>query len=296
MGVLLRIGLMYPKLCFLFVLFVLHAAAGQTCRISGSDWLGPVLQPALSESSDLKGIHLEMDFKGSIPAQQQVRVGEVDLAIVASPKEPDFGASFQLIPLGFEVALVGVSTENPLNEIHYDQLRGIFGASKNENISRWTDLGLSGAWSTRSIQPFFPKKGSGAALLFVHDVLGNQEVRPTVTWVGDVSEFSKRLKVDAGSIVVSPYMETVEAIKWLALAKGGPEAVAFNPTEENIFYGDYPLRLPLYLVFAKKPDAETLKVVQVLLSEEVAGRLGEAGICPLPKKVRERTRLGLDIK
>lgn len=49
-------------------------------------------------------------------------------------------------------------------------------------------------------------------------------------------------------------------------------------------------------MFSSKPSHSTQKVVQVLLGEKVAVQLGEGGVCPLPKKVRERILLGLDIK
>jgi phosphate transport system substrate-binding protein len=285
---------MYSRLYLLFALIAAPIAFGQTCRIAGSDWLGPILGDALAQSSQLKGVELQMHFKGSIPAKQQLKAGKADIAIIASPQKEDLGASYHVIPLGFEVALVGVNVENPLNEINYKQLEGIFGASKNENIGRWSDLGLSGAWATRGIQSMLLPRQTGTTLLFIHDVLKEGNVRPTVRWVDTIHAIEQRLGADPGSIAILPFTSRVEATKLLAVAKESVSGVSFTPTEENIFYGDYPLRLPLYLVFSKMPSPETQKVVQVLLSEAVARKLSEQGVCPLPKKIRERTFLELD--
>ena len=280
---------MYPRILFLFSLFLSHFAVAETCRIAGSDWLAPILQKELFE-----GVVLDMDFRGSIPAKQQIKEGTIDVAIIASLQKETFGPEWRVVPFGFEVAFIGVHPENPLSEISYEQLRGVFGVS--ENVNRWTDLGLTGAWATRTIQPLLPPKGSGAAVLFLHDVLDGGEVRPTVRWVDEVGQLEKRLNVDLGAIAVFPYTQKVEAVKILAVASEGKGGVSFNPTQENIFYGDYSLRLPLYLVFPVGASKSIQEVVQVLLGEGVASKLEEGGVCPLPKKVRERTLLGLDIK
>ena len=285
---------MYLRIIFLLSLFASNIAFAQLCRVGGSDWLAPIFQKAFSEQVASSGVVLDMHFRGSIPAKQDIQEGSIDVAIIASPKKEDFGPEWKVVPFGFEVALVGVHPENPLSEISYEQLRGVFGMS--ENVDRWTDLGLTGAWATRTIQPLLPPKNSGATVLFLHDVLGRGDVRPTVRWVDEVGQLEQRLNVDLGAIAVFPYTQKVEAVKMLAVAGKGKEGVSFNPTQENVFYGDYPLRLPLYLVFSSQASKSTQKVIQVLLGEGVASRLAEGGVCPLPKKVRERTLLGLDIK
>ena len=134
---------MYPRILFLFSLFLAHFAVAETCRIAGSDWLAPILKKALPEGVASQEVALDMQFRGSIPAKQQIKEGAVDLAIIASPKKEDFGPEWQVVPFGLEVAFVGVHPENPLSEISYEQLRGVFGVS--ENVNRWTDLGLAGA-------------------------------------------------------------------------------------------------------------------------------------------------------
>jgi phosphate transport system substrate-binding protein len=70
----------------------------------------------------------------------------------------------------------------------------------------------------------------------------------------------------------------------------GSRSTASTPTPEHFHSGDYPLRLPLQLVF--KPERRTVlaPVLEFLLSDEAARLLTGVDLVPLPAAVREETR------
>ncbi len=270
--------------------------AGDVCRVAGSDWLASSLGSTLPVLASKEEITLDLQLSGSAPALMRVRSGEVDMALVVMPEKQDLGPDWQVLPFAFEVALIGVHVDNPLKDISYPQLIGIFGASKTENINRWSEMGLSGSWMSRMIQPMMPAQDRGTSILFDHIVLDGRELKPTVRSTEDLHDLMKRVELDESAIAVLPFTSGSQKVQLLSVSTGKEESVPFFPNEETIYYGDYPLRSPIYLVIPVKANTTTKKMVQLLYSEAVAQRLIDGGVCPLPKKVRKRTLLGLDFE
>lgn len=88
-------------------------------------------------------------------------------------------------------------------------------------------------------------------------------------------------------------LSEAEALKILSVAEG-EDPYAFEPSEENVFYGDYPVRLPFYLVWNEK-TVKVQRLLQYLLSDESARVLRQNQFLPLPKEVREAFILNLDL-
>ena len=82
----------------------------------------------------------------------------------------------------------------------------------------------------------------------------------------------------------------------MAIADGRPgrPSVAYLPNEMNIYNGDYPLRLPLYIYVRSDKEKELAKILTWLMSDEVAERIKKQGLYPAPKAIRARLSQRLD--
>ncbi|HVU24665.1 MAG TPA: phosphate ABC transporter substrate-binding protein, partial [Opitutus sp.] len=66
--------------------------------------------------------------------------------------------------------------------------------------------------------------------------------------------------------------------------------IAYAPTPEHVHAGNYPLRLPLWLVVRRAAAAADLEFLQFLVGDDVARALERAGFVPLPRQARDELR------
>jgi ABC-type phosphate transport system substrate-binding protein len=74
----------------------------------------------------------------------------------------------------------------------------------------------------------------------------------------------------------------------------GKSTTAYSPDEMNIYNGDYPLRLPLYLYVRSDKQAAHKDALKWLFSEAAADQIRALGLYPAPKAIRERLAQRLD--
>ena len=70
--------------------------------------------------------------------------------------------------------------------------------------------------------------------------------------------------------------------------------MAFLPTAENIFSGDYPIRLPLHVVFRADAAKRLLPLLRFLHGGEALPLWQGAQVMPLPATAREGQMLELE--
>ena len=69
---------------------------------------------------------------------------------------------------------------------------------------------------------------------------------------------------------------------------------AYSPTPENLHSGDYPLSLPLRIVFRRESAHALRPLLRYLFSDEFASRLEPAGVVPLAPAARQQQFNALD--
>ena len=86
--------------------------------------------------------------------------------------------------------------------------------------------------------------------------------------------------------------------KALQVSDGRPgrPASAYSPDEQNIYNGDYPLRLPLWLYFRADRQAELRPALKWVLSDEAAELLRRQGLHPAPRPARDQFVQRLDTR
>jgi hypothetical protein len=118
-------------------------------------------------------------------------------------------------------------------------------------------------------------------------------MKTTVASVKD-SELEGSLVSDAASIAILPRVPKSKEVKSLMISNevDGP---AFSPTEDNVHYGDYPIRLAFYVVYKERDEARAQKALRVLLNDDLAAALRGNNLVALPDTVRRKLTMDLDL-
>jgi phosphate transport system substrate-binding protein len=205
--------------------------------------------------------------------------GEVNIATASREMKPDeinAAKAKGINPVEHTIAYDGISVivspKNPVSELTFAQLRGIY----NGSISNWKDVGGADA----PIVVISRDSSSGTYEYFKEAVLLGDEYRPdaltqpaTGGIVREVSQNSNAI----GYIGVAYLNENVKALN--LDAGNGSEA----PTPENILSGAYPLSRPLYFYTNGEPSGLTKEFIDFVLSEKGQNIISEVGYFPIKK-------------
>lgn len=279
---------------FLLTAAVAVPANAEEIRIAASDLLADYITKPLQTYGEEHEIEFKVDSIGSLPALDRLRSDEIDLAIIAVPENVEVPREeFRVYPFAYDVAVVAVNESNPINEISMAGLGGIFGPDEGNDFTTWGDLGLSG-WGSRSIKPLASQIEESISLeLFKFSVLRGGQMKTTVVGVKD-SEVEGLLISDAGSIAILPRLPNSKKVKALMVSSEA-DGPAFGPTDDNVHYGDYPIRLAFYVVYNERDEARVKKVLRVLMSDEIAEQLRANYLFALPDTVRRKLTMDLDL-
>ena len=203
---------------------------------------------------------------------------------------------FNIYPFAYDVAVIVVNDSNPIDEISVARLGGIFGSNEEFNLNTWGELGLSG-WGSRNIKALAGINDNSIALeLFKHSIFKGGGLKPNVSMVKD-TEIEDLIGSDAASIAILSRMPENSNIKVLMVSSGGDTyAPAFGPTDDNVHYGDYPIRLAFYILHNARDDVKLRTTIRELLNDEVATSLRANDFIALPDTVRRKFLIDLDLE
>lgn len=263
-------------------------------------------------------IHFQDRLNGTVSAMAGLYSGSSDLALMGREIWPTETLAFRQMmgfaPAGVMVAtgsfnvptkadalVVFVHRDNPLACLTFRQLDGIFGAEHlrgNKNIRRWGDLGLTGAWSNREIDPYGYRIDNAAAIFF-----RNRVMKGSLIWNPAIRQFSNRIepggrRVDSGRRILdalaadrfgiaisNPYYAGPQ-VKAVSVSEGTGEGCV-APTRGNVRSRTYPLARAVYIFFIRRPAhrvdpviAEFLRYVLSAQGQEDVAR--EGAYMPLP--------------
>ena len=291
----------FACICF-FTHFV--AAAVET-RMAYSDLIPNDLQEFLYNDTVSLDRELKADItnisayqSGSLPMIEDFVSNRLDICILALPEDSEFPVleddNIIKIPFGYKSSVVVVNAENPISEITIDQLARMFGdSSATANLMSWRDFGIS-SFSTSSIKAYATKEDDGISSdLFRYKVLNEKSFSPSVTF--DVEDNVQRMILqDKTAIGVFPNSPENANLKVLFVAQDD-ESIAYGPSIDNIYYSDYIIRLPFYIVYNIADTKQLYPLLNILLSDSVADIIGENDFFPIPKVIREKLIIDLQL-
>lgn len=287
---------MRPLYFILFSLLILTSAEAQV-RVVGSDLLGKDFETGLAAFSKRNDLGITTKMEGSRAALERLQSGLGDLGVVMlAPGEKAPEAPFVTVRVAYQTAVVAVPASLPISQITFVQLNTIYGDEAQTGLRRWGDLGVTGEWAQRNILPNILGPSGGLSYdLFRYGVLGTPALRPTVAVQSTLSESLARIRGEEGGVAVLPLLPAGESrLKTLLVARGAQD-VAFGPTPENIHSGDYPIRLPVYLVFRKDAAKRLQTTLRYLLSEDAVPLWESAQLVPLPVQARNQQLFDLEV-
>ncbi len=265
-------------------------------RFTGSDLVGESLRTHLADAVAERDLQLQFSQRGSRLGLTALREGRADIGLlVLAPDDPKPGDTLSSAVMGYLTCIVAAPQSVSINQITFPQLAGVFGASEQQAYRRWSELGVLGDWAPRSISALAISRRQSLALdLFRHQVLKTPELKPNVAQLESVADIYARLRGEEGGIAILPEPPPAgSGLKVLLLAKGAQD-VAYGPTPENLHTGDYPLRIPVLLVFPRGEGGRLRDVIRALLAEDTIPALQSSGIIPLPVQARNQLLFDLE--
>ena len=287
----------FGKIFLLLPLSLIANVQAEEVRIAVSDLLAAYILAPLKVYGAENDTTFVVDSIGSLPALDRLRSDEIDLAIVAVPDGDEVPRDeFNIYPFAYDVAVIVVNDSNPIDEISVARLGGIFGSNEEFNLNTWGELGLSG-WGSRNIKALAGTNDNSIALeLFKHSIFKGGGLKPNVSMVKD-TEIEDLIGSDAASIAILSRMPENSNIKVLMVSSGGDTyAPAFGPTDDNVYYGDYPIRLAFYILHNARDDIKLRTTIRELLNDEVATSLRANDFIALPSTVRRKFLIDLDLE
>ncbi len=267
-------------------------------RIVGSDLLSPVFERGLAAYAARDDQSVTVKLEGSGIGLTLLRQEKAELGLLVFPPDSPRPSSeeFVSLPVAYYTAVLAVRNSIPVNQLTFAQIGGIYGDAEKSNHRRWGDIGGSGPWATRSIlATAITRQGSLAFDLLRAEVLKTNRIKPTVIQMDTPEELITRIKGDEGGIAVLPLPPGEASGLKVLLVSSTEDGVAYPPTSDNINNGDYPLRMPLYLVFRKSDATKLGPVLRFLLGENALPLWTQAGLISAPVQARNQLIFDLEV-
>ena len=276
------------------------AVTAAELRVVGSDLLGLEFTKAFYEFSGRKGVRLALALDGSRPGLADLKADRADLALlILPPAELSLLDDFETRPLGYVPVLIGVPAGCPITEITFEQLALVFGAGEGLRAPvHWKDLGVAGEWSEKLILPLVPQGALGVGADFFRQVVLNEaSFNTAVRRYASPRDLVEEFPSDSRAIALVSAIPVGMASRLRAIPvarRAGQRAVA--PTPENLYTGNYPLRLTVHLVFRTDRRLTLTALFDFLWSDAAARELERADVVPVPSKYRAELRQRMESK
>lgn len=208
-----------------------------------------------------------------------------------------------LVPVAIDTIAVFVNRDNPIEGMTIPQVDAVFSSTRRcghgNDITRWGQLGMSGAWANRDITLYSRNAVSGTYGFFRQHALCDGDFKDAVNEQPGSASVVQGVTESLNGIGYSGIGYETAGVRALPLRRDAEGNGFFEPNAENAASGDYPLARFLYLAVNKHPERpmaprerEFLRLVLSKQGQEVTVR---DGFIPLPESVAARQRAALGI-
>jgi phosphate transport system substrate-binding protein len=255
-----------------------HIAKSHGIFLKGSDTVLPLAQAEAEEfmNEDPKK-SVTVTGGGTGVGIAALIDGEVDIATASREMKTDeieAAKAKGINPVKYTIAYDGIAVvvnpKNPVSELTFEQLRGIY----NGSISNWNKV----VGENRPIAVISRDSSSGTYQDFKNDVLQGDEYRPDALTQpatgGVVTEVSQN--PNAIGYIGIAYVDN--NVKVLGLDKGNGSV---SPSAESVLSGAYPLSRSLYFYTKGEPFGLTKEFIDFVISEKGQILVREVKYIPL---------------
>ncbi|GAB6059254.1 PstS family phosphate ABC transporter substrate-binding protein [Desulfonatronum parangueonense] len=230
------------------------------------------------------------------PMSRPMRASEIEQF------EQRYGYKPTEVATAIDTIAVYLNKDNPLDCLSIPQVDAIFSATRRcghgEDITRWGQLGLTGAWANRDFTLYSRNAVSGTYGFFKDNALCGGDFKPTINEQPGSASVVQGVTESLNGIGYSGIGYITSGVKAAALSKE-TDGACYEPNAENAAAGNYPLSR-LLLVYVNKHPQEPLAPVEREFLRLVLSRQGQEvvvrdGYIPLPESVASRFRQQLGL-
>jgi phosphate transport system substrate-binding protein len=283
-------------------------ASGVAGNISsvGSDTLANLMTLWAEEYKRLyPNVNIQIQAAGSSTAPPALTEGTSNLGPMSRKMKDGEIQAFEQkhgykpleIPVAIDALAVFVNRDNPIEGLTLPQVDAIFSSTRKcgyaENVAKWGQLGLTGAWESRDIQLYGRNSVSGTYGYFKENALCEGDFKSSVNEQPGSASVVQAISGSVNGIGYSGIGYVTSGVRALPLAEDeGGEYIEATP--ENAVSGEYPLGRFLYVYVNKHPNEplEPLvrEFIRMILSQQGQQVVVKDGYIPLPAQVADRFR------
>lgn len=193
------------------------------------------------------------------------------------------------VPVAIDVLAVYVNKDNPIKGLTIPQVDAIFSATRKcgsaKDITRWGEVGLTGAWENRDFTVYSRNAVSGTYGYFKDEALCKGDFKASILEQPGSASVVQGVSESINGIGYSGIGYITSGVKAVPLAKkdGQPFVTA---EASHALDGSYPLSRVLYMYINKHPnrplDSIQLEFVKLILSKQGQETVVRDGYIPLP--------------
>jgi phosphate transport system substrate-binding protein len=266
-------------------------------------------------------LSVTMEAKSSGSGAPGLISGRADLAPVGREmlpaEEQAFVAKFGYKPFAIKVAtgsvgslgktatsIVLVDKDNPVPGLTMAQLDAIYSTTRKRghaDITKWGDLGLTGAWKDRPIHLYGLRSPNGIEQFFKAQVMEGGDYKSNIEFVkgkGFTHAFTvaaEDMASHPGGLTYALLANVTPNVRVVPLAQNAGEPF-LAPTLQNVYQHKYPLSRYVY-IFVNRPPGKPLEpkvkeFLKLVLSREGQDVVAKEGVyIPLtPETVQEELK------
>ena len=211
--------------------------------------------------------------------------------------EDRFGYPPTAVGTSIDVLAVYVNKDNPIQCMSIPEVDAVFSVGRRcghaDDITRWGELGLEGAWANRDFALYSRNAVSGTYGFFKDNALCGGDFKPSINEQPGSASVVQGVTESLNGIGYSGIGYNTSGVKPIDLRQE-PDGECFEPNAENAVNGHYPLSRLLYVYVNKTPnkplpplEREFFRMVLSKQGQEVVVR---DGYIPLPAAIAERIR------
>lgn len=269
-------------------------------QVGGTDYLEAPFERVVTELSEGTDASLAgeilVNLNGTTPARRGLESGHLEMALIFQREEnPTEIEGYERLPLGYQIIQVLVHESNPLDSIRVNRLTGIFGSAEEFDFNRWGDLGLM-EWADRTMVSYYVSGEVNLSTEYFREaVMTYPHFKISAVESPSRSSLLDSIRSEANAIGLSGYVgDAPLGVKVLALSSDATETPVV-PNPESVHFGDYPLRIPLFLYFRSELLDRIRPLLILCYSNSFRGDLVESGMVPIPQSVQDQILLDLSL-
>jgi len=207
-----------------------------------------------------------------------------------------------VVGTAIDTIAVYVNKDNPIQCMTMEQVDAVFSVGRRcgaaADITRWGQLGLTGAWANRDFTLYSRNAVSGTYGFFKDNALCGGDFKPAINEQPGSASVVQGVTESLNGIGYSGIGYITSGVKAIGLTSVGDDT-CYEPSALNAAQGNYPLSRLLYVYVHKNPNRELppleREFFRLVLSRQGQEVVVRDGYIPLPESVAARIRgeLGL---